>query len=153
VTSGPAGTLGAGFATGVGVQAALPDRHVVVVAGDGGFMFTAGELATAVQYQIPLVTLVFNDGAYGNVKRIQQQRFGADRTIASDLRNPDFVAFAESFGARGLRADAPGDVRPALEQAFAHGGPVIVDVTSGPMPDPWPWMVRRRSRATGVTAL
>ena len=120
VSSGPAGTLGAGFATGVGAQAALPDRKVLVVAGDGGFLFTANELATAVQHRIPLVTLVFNDGAYGNVKRIQQQRFGADRTIASDLRNPDFVAFAESFGALGLRASGPDEVRPALERAFAE---------------------------------
>jgi acetolactate synthase-1/2/3 large subunit len=146
VSSGPAGTLGCGFATGLGAQAALPDRKVLVVAGDGGFLFTANELATAVQHGIPLVTLVFNDGAYGNVKRIQQQRFGADRTIASDLRNPDFVAFAESFGALGLRASGPHEVRPALERAFADGGPVIIDVTAPPMPDPWPWFVRRRLR-------
>jgi acetolactate synthase-1/2/3 large subunit len=146
VSSGPAGTLGAGFATGVGVQAALPDRHVLVVAGDGGFLFTGNELATAVQHGIPVVTLVFNDGAYGNVKRIQQQRFGADRTIASDLRNPDFVAYAESFGALGLRAGGPDEVRPALERAFADGGPVVIDVAAPPMPDPWPWFVRRRAR-------
>ena len=146
VSSGPAGTLGAGFATGVGAQAALPDRKVLVVAGDGGFLFTANELATAVQHRIPLVTLVFNDGAYGNVKRIQQQRFGADRTIASDLRNPDFVAFAESFGALGLRAGGPDEVRPALERAFADGGPVVIDVAAPPMPDPWPWFIRRRAR-------
>ncbi len=146
VSSGPAGTLGAGFATGVGAQAALPDRKVLVVAGDGGFLFTATELATAVQHRIPLVTLVFNDGAYGNVKRIQQQRFGPDRTIASDLRNPDFVAFAESFGALGLRANGPDEVRPALERAFADGGPVVIDVAAPPMPDPWPWFIRRRAR-------
>ena len=146
VSSGPAGTLGAGFATGVGAQAALPDRNVLVVAGDGGFLFTGNELATAVQHGIPVVTLVFNDGAYGNVKRIQQQRFGADRTIASDLRNPDFVAYAESFGALGLRASGPDEVRPALERAFADGGPVVIDVAAPPMPDPWPWFVRRRAR-------
>ena len=146
VSSGAAGTLGCGFATGIGAQVALPDRKVLVVAGDGGFLFTANELATAVQHGIPLVTLVFNDGAYGNVKRIQQQRFGADRTIVSDLRNPDFVAFAESFGALGLRAGGPDDVRPALERAFADGRPVVIDVASPPMPDPWPWFIRRRAR-------
>jgi acetolactate synthase-1/2/3 large subunit len=146
VSSGPAGTLGAGFATGIGAQAALPDRKVLVVAGDGGFLFTGNELATAVQHGIPVVTLVFNDGAYGNVKRIQQQRFGADRTIASDLRNPDFVAYAESFGALGLRAGGPDDVRPALERAFADGRPAVIDVAAPPMPDPWPWFIRRRAR-------
>jgi len=142
VSSGPAGTLGAGFAMGLGVQAALPGRRVVVVAGDGGFLFTANELATAVQHDIPLVTMVFDDGAYGNVRRIQEQRFGADRTIASQLRNPDFVAFAESFGALGLRATTTDDVRPQLERAFAHGGPAVVVVDSGPMPDPWPFFLR-----------
>ncbi len=142
VSSGPAGTLGAGFAMGLGAQAALPDRRVVVVAGDGGFLFTASELATAVQHDIPLVTMVFDDGAYGNVRRIQEQRFGPDRTIASRLRNPDFVAFAESFGALGLRARTTEEVRPQLERAFAHGGPAIVVVDSGPMPDPWPYFLR-----------
>ena len=142
VSSGPAGTLGAGFAMGLGAQAALPDRRVVVVAGDGGFLFTASELATAVQHDIPLVTMVFDDGAYGNVRRIQEQRFGPDRTIASRLRNPDFVAFAESFGALGLRARTTEEVRPQLERAFAHGGPAVVVVDSGPMPDPWPFFLR-----------
>ena len=142
VSSGPAGTLGAGFAMGLGAQAVLPDRRVVVVAGDGGFLFTATELATAVQHEIPVVTMVFDDGAYGNVRRIQEQRFGPDRTIASRLRNPDFVAFAESFGALGLRARTPEEVRPQLERAFAHGGPAVVVVDSGPMPDPWPYFLR-----------
>lgn len=142
VSSGPAGTLGAGFAMGLGAQAAVPGRCVVVVAGDGGFLFTASELATAVQHDIPLVTMVFDDGAYGNVRRIQEQRFGPDRTIASRLRNPDFVAFAESFGALGLRARTTEEVRPLLERAFAHGGPAVVVVDSGPMPDPWPFFLR-----------
>src|SRR5262245_20756512 len=148
VSSGPAGTLGAGFAMGLGAQVALPDRRVVVVAGDGGFLFTANELATAVQHDIPLVTLVFDDGAYGNVLRIQEQRFGPDRTIASRLRNPDFVALVESFGALGLRARTTEEVRPRLEQAFAHGGPAVVVVDSGPMPDPWPFFLRGPVRGT-----
>ena len=97
-STGPAGTLGAGYAQGVGAQVALDregrGRKALVVAGDGGFLFTGSELATAVQHGIPLVCCVFDDGAYGNVKRIQQQRFGDDRTIASTLRNPDFVAYA-----------------------------------------------------------
>ncbi len=146
LSSGPAGTLGAGFAMGLGAQAVLPDRRVLVVAGDGGFLFTATELATAVQHRIPLVTVVFDDGAFGNVKRIQMQRFGADRTIASTLRNPDFVALAESFGALGLPVAQGEDLRPALERAFGHGGPAVVVVASGPMPDPWPFFLRSRVR-------
>jgi acetolactate synthase-1/2/3 large subunit len=95
-STGPAGTLGAGYAQGVGAQVALEregrGRKALVVAGDGGFLFTGNELATAVQHEIPLVCCLFDDGAFGNVKRIQEQRFGADRTIVSSLRNPDFVA-------------------------------------------------------------
>jgi acetolactate synthase-1/2/3 large subunit len=146
LSSGPAGTLGAGFAMGLGAQAALPDRRVLVVAGDGGFLFTATELATAVQHGIPLVTVVFDDGAFGNVRRIQTQRFGADRTIASTLRNPDFVALAESFGALGVSVPGPAGLRPALVRAFEHGGPAVVVVPSGPMPDPWPFFLRSRVR-------
>ncbi len=98
--------LGWGFATALGVQDARRDVPVVSISGDGGFMFTANEMATAVRHRIPLTAIVFNDGAFGNVRRIQQERFG-NRLIASDLANPDFVRFAESFGAAGERAATP----------------------------------------------
>ena len=104
LSSGFAGTLGAAVATGIGAKAGAPDRTVVTVTGDGGFLFTATELASAVQHDIRAITVVFNDNAFGNVRRIQQQRFGVERTIASTLVNPDIVAFAESFGCLGLRA-------------------------------------------------
>lgn len=149
LSTGPAGTLGAGYAHGLGAQAALTgrgDRRALVVAGDGGFLFTGNELATAVQHDIPLVCAVFDDGAYGNVKRMQQQKFGDDRTIASTLRNPDFVAYAESFGALGLAAASPDELRIALDQAFASARPALVHVDVGPMPDPWPQFIRGRAR-------
>ena len=82
----------------------------MAITGDGGFMFTANELATAMRHRIPLVTVVFNDGAFGNVRRIQQERYG-NRLIGSDLANPDFVAFAESFGAEAARANSPEELR------------------------------------------
>jgi acetolactate synthase-1/2/3 large subunit len=149
-STGPAGTLGAGFAQGIGAQVALDregrGRKALVVAGDGGFLFTGSELATAVQHAIPIVCCIFDDGAYGNVKRIQQQRFGEDRTIASTLRNPDFVAYARAFGALGLHADGPDQLRACLDQAFSAGTPALVHVTTGPMPDPWPWFLRGRAR-------
>jgi acetolactate synthase-1/2/3 large subunit len=149
-STGPAGTLGAGFAQGVGAQAALDregrGRRALVVAGDGGFLFTGSELATAVQHGIPIVCCVFDDGAYGNVKRIQQQRFGEDRTIASTLRSPDFVGYARAFGALGLHADGPAELRARLDEAFAAGVPAVVHVSTGPMPDPWPWFLFGRAR-------
>jgi acetolactate synthase I/II/III large subunit len=149
-STGPAGTLGAGYAQGVGAQVALDregrGRRALVVAGDGGFLFTGSELATAVQHDIPLVCCVFDDGAYGNVRRIQQQRFGEDRTIASTLRNPDFVAYARAFGALGFHADGPDQLRARLDEAFSAGGPAVIHVSTGPMPDPWPWFLFGRAR-------
>ena len=98
------------------------------IAGDGGFLFTGNELATAVQHEIPLVCAVFDDGAFGNVKRMQQQKFGDDRTIASTLRNPDFVAYARSFGALGLHATSPAEFRIRLDEAFESNQPTIIHV-------------------------
>ncbi len=95
--------LGWGFATALGAQNARRDVPVVAISGDGGFMFTANELSTAVRHRIPLVAVVFSDGAFGNVRRIQEERYG-NRVIASDLANPDFIRFAESFGAAAERA-------------------------------------------------
>jgi acetolactate synthase-1/2/3 large subunit len=129
--------LGWGFATALGVQHARPGAPVVAISGDGGFMFTANELATAVRHRIPLVAVVFNDGAFGNVRRIQAERYG-NRLIASDLANPDFLKFAESFGASAERAKDPASLRAALRRGFARrDGPTIIDVPVGPMPSPW----------------
>ncbi len=146
ISSGPAGTLGAGFATGLGATVALGERAVVTVTGDGGFLFTATELATAVQHGIAAVTVVFNDGAYGNVRRIQRNAYGPDRVIASELHNPDFVAFAESFGAVGLRAESPDGLASAVRQGLSWGEPVVIDVPVGEMPDPWPFLRMGRVR-------
>ncbi len=132
--------LGWGFATALGAQDARRDVPVVAISGDGGFMFTANEMATAVRHRIPLTTIVFNDGAFGNVRRIQQERFG-NRLIASDLANPDFVKFAESFGAVGERARGPEELRAALRRALARrDGPTLIEVPVGPFPSPWPFI-------------
>jgi acetolactate synthase-1/2/3 large subunit len=129
--------LGWGFATALGAQHARPDVPAVAISGDGGFLFTANEMATAMRHRIPLTTIVFNDGAFGNVRRIQQERFG-NRLIGSDLANPDFVAFAKSFGAAGVRAKTPDELRQALRRAFAHrDGPTLIEVPVGAFPSPW----------------
>ncbi len=128
--------LGWGFATALGVQHANPDTPVVSINGDGGFLYTSNEIATAVHHRIPLVAVVFVDGAFGNVRRIQEERFG-NRLIASDLSNPDFVKYAESFGARGLRARNPDELRLALRESFARREPTVIEAPVGPMPSPW----------------
>ena len=132
--------LGWGYATALGAQDARRDVPVVAISGDGGLMFTANEMATAVRHRIPLTAIVFNDGAFGNVRRIQQEKFG-NRLIASDLANPDFVRFAESFGAAGERARHPGELRDALRRALARrDGPTLIEVPVGAFPTPWPFL-------------
>ncbi len=88
--------LGWGFATALGAQDARRDVPVVAISGDGGFLYSANELASAMHHRIPLVTIVFNDDAFGNVRRIQAERYG-NRLIASDLTNPDFRALRREF--------------------------------------------------------
>jgi acetolactate synthase-1/2/3 large subunit len=137
VTCGYQGTLGWGFATALGVKVANPDKAVLSVNGDGGFLFTVQELATAVQHKINTVSLVFNDGAYGNVLRIQKQSYGG-RVIASTLQNPDLVKLAEAFGAQGLRAHTPDELRQAIRRALASDAPTVIDIPVGEMPSAWP---------------
>jgi acetolactate synthase-1/2/3 large subunit len=137
ISPGYQDNLGWGFATALGVADARRDVPVVAISGDGGFMFTANELATAVRHRIPLTTIVFADGAFGNVRRIQQERFG-NHVIASDLTNPDFVRFGESFGAAAERARNPDELRTALRRAVARrDGPTLIEVPVGPFPSPW----------------
>ena len=132
--------LGWGYATALGAQHARPDVPVVAISGDGGFMFTANELATAVRHRIPLVVVVFADGAFGNVRRIQAEQYG-NRLIACDLANPDFVRFADSFGAAAERAKDPAGLRAALRRALGRrDGPTLIEVPVGPMPSPWEFL-------------
>ncbi|RIK46571.1 MAG: thiamine pyrophosphate-binding protein [Chloroflexi bacterium] len=135
LTSGYQGTLGYGFATALGAQVGNPHTRVISLNGDGGFFYNVQELSTAVMFNIPLVTIVFNDGAYGNVKRIQQEQYGG-RTIASDLLNPDMLKLADAYGMLGLRAHTPEELRAAIQQGFKHDGPVLIEVPVGPMPNP-----------------
>lgn len=146
LSPGYQGTLGWGTSAAIGAQVARPDAKVVSAIGDGGFMFQLQELATAVQHRIPFVTVLFNDSAYGNVMRIQDNQYGG-RRIASELHNPDFIRLAESFGACALRAKTPDELRNALRQAFREQVPSVIDVPVGPMPDPWKVLQYTSSRA------
>lgn len=130
------GTLGFGFATALGVKAADPDRAVVSVNGDGGFSWTLQELSTAKRYGLGLVTIVFHDGFYGNVRRIQKNRYGA-RYFASDLTNPDYGTLAEAFGIRSARATTPQELAGVLADAVPANEPILINVPVGEFPSPW----------------
>jgi len=136
ISSGYQGTLGWGVATALGAKHALGDVPVVAISGDGGFMFNVQELATAVRHRIPAVVIIFNDGAYGNVRNMQRDQHG-NRLIGSDLTNPDFVRLAESFGIGGARVTDPEALRRALETALARNEPALIEVPCSDMPSPW----------------
>jgi acetolactate synthase-1/2/3 large subunit len=145
ISSGYQGTLGGGFATALGAKLARPEVPVVAIVGDGGFMYTMPELATAVLHDIPVVAVVFNNAAFGNVKLIQQRDYGG-RVIATDLANPDFVQLARSFGIAGIRVSTPAGLGKALASVLGADRPALIEVAVGEMPDPWPLVLRPRIR-------
>jgi acetolactate synthase I/II/III large subunit len=137
VTSGYQGTLGYGFPTALGVKIAHPDKAVVSVAGDGGFMFACAELATAVQYGIGVAVVVFDNSSFGNVRRDQQRSFG--RVIGSDLQNPDFVRLGESFGVPSRSVDTPAALERELKVALHRPGPTLLVVPVARDSEASPW--------------
>lgn len=140
LSSGYQGTLGWGIATGLGAAHARRDVPVVSISGDGGALYTISELATAVRHKIPLTSVIFNDNAFGNVRRFQIENYN-NRPIASDLTSPDFVKLAESFGVRGLRAETPDVLQRSLETAFNSGEPCVIEVPVGDFPSPWEFLM------------
>src|SRR5262249_651792 len=133
IQPGYQGNLGYGYPTALGAQVAHPDKKVIYVGGDGGFMFNCQELATAMRFGINVVAIVFNDSAFGNVKRIQKESFGG-RFIASDLTNPDFRKFADSFGMRYGQADSPQKLAPVLNDCLKANEPCFIEVNAGSFP-------------------
>jgi acetolactate synthase-1/2/3 large subunit len=137
--------LGWGFGAALGAKAAKPNTPVVAISGDGGFLYQVGELATAVQHQIALVVVVFDNQSFGNVRRIQQESYGG-RQIANDLANPDFVRLAESFGVAAYRAQTPAELEQALGKALALSAPALVHVPHGESASPWDLIIMPRIR-------
>jgi acetolactate synthase-1/2/3 large subunit len=134
IGSGYSGNLGYAFPTGLGAKVAQPDRPVVVVAGDGGFMYNVSEMATAVQHDINLVIVVFNDNAFGNVGRDLDLGFGG--AYGTELHNPDFPRLARSFGMEAMQVKDPTKVGDSIADAIQMDKPVLIEVPVGPMPVP-----------------
>lgn len=128
--AGTYGTLGYALPAAIGARIARPDRPVVAICGDGGFLYTLQELATARAERLDLVVLVFNDNAFGALQTFQDRHLGG-RRVGSDLVNPDFLKLAESFGIEGARV-APEDIGPAVRKAVAAGGVWLIEVPFSP---------------------
>jgi len=135
VTTGGFSTMGFTLPASMGAKLAKPDTQVIAMLGDGDFMMTMQELATAVQYDIPVVTMIANNVGWLSIRDLQIAAYGEDRTIAVDfvkqdgeLYSPDFKTIAEAFGCHAQKIERPEEVKPALEEAFAHGGPAVIEV-------------------------
>jgi acetolactate synthase-1/2/3 large subunit len=132
LTSSSLATLGCAWPLALGAKVAQPERAVVALSGDGGFLYNSQELATAVQYGINAIVIVFNDNAYGNVLRAQMEQFDG-RVIGTQLHNPDFVQLARSYGARGVLAQDAVALGAALQEALVTGKPTLIEVPVGMM--------------------
>jgi acetolactate synthase I/II/III large subunit len=145
IHSGYQGTLGFSYATALGAKVARPDVPVVSISGDGGFMYNVQELSTAALHGIDAIAIVFADGAYGNVRRMQKNDYG-NKLIGVDLLNPNFPKMADSYGIAGVRATSPDALRRELAAALKRRGPSLIEVPVGEMPDPWPTLIMPRVR-------
>jgi acetolactate synthase I/II/III large subunit len=136
LTSSYFGNLGYAYPTALGAKVARPEAAVVAISGDGGFLFNAQELATAVAHKINAVVIVFNDNAFGNVMRDQRDRFQG-RVYGAELHNPDFMKLADAYGARGARAHNAEELEAKLKEALGSNAPTLIEVPCGPMPYPY----------------
>lgn len=136
INPGYEGTLGYGFSTALGAQAADMDRTVVSISGDGGFAWTMQELSTMAKYELPLIAIVFNDGYFGNVHRIQKNTYGG-RFFASDLKDPDYMTLAEAYGIKGRRVTGADELAAVMREETAAHEPVLIEVRVGEFPSPW----------------
>ncbi|MBI4590085.1 MAG: thiamine pyrophosphate-binding protein [Candidatus Rokubacteria bacterium] len=134
LTSSYSGNLGYAYPTALGAKVARPDQPVVAICGDGGFLYNSQELATAVQYGINVIALVFNDNAYGNVARDLDESWGG--SYGAELHNPDFMKLAEAYDVVGMRAKAPTEVGDLVRDAVEMDRPVLIEVPVGRMSRP-----------------
>lgn len=135
-TSSYSGNLGSAFPTSLGIKIAKPKKTVVSISGDGGFLFNSQELSTALQYNINVIAVVFNDKAYGNVERDMKKIFKG-KTLGTKLKNPDFIKLANSYGVVGIKAETPDALKKSLKKAISLNKPVLIEVPIGQMPSPF----------------
>jgi len=139
LTSGGLGTMGYGFPAAMGAQVAFPNKLVIDISGDGSFQMNSQELATVVQYRLPVKVVILNNGYLGMVRQWQEFFYGKRyASVSLEGVSPDFVKLAEAYGAVGLRATKPEEVVPALRKAFSTPEPVIIDFEIDPEENVYP---------------
>ncbi len=125
---GPLGTLGVGMPFALAAQIAHPDRRVLIIYGDGSFGLNGFEFDTAVRHNLPIVGVIGNDAAWGQMLRPQVSLYGKDRTVGTYLEDTRYDTVVEALGGHGEYVEEPGEIRPALKRAFAAGKPALVNV-------------------------
>jgi acetolactate synthase I/II/III large subunit len=123
--------MGYGVPAGVAAKIAAPDRVVISINGDGDFLMNGQEIATAMQYDAAVIFIVVNNGMYGTIRMHQERDYPA-RVYGTDLRNPDFAAYARAFGAHGETVEETAQFAPALERALAAGKPALIEIRIDP---------------------
>ncbi|WP_276358207.1 thiamine pyrophosphate-binding protein [Cohnella caldifontis] len=137
VTTAGFSTMGYALPAGLGAKLAAPDKQVAVVVGDGDFSMTMQELATAVQYRIPVVAIVLNNSGWAAISDLQHAQFGSDRVVATEFRienegelyTPDFAHIAQGFGVYAEKISRPDEIKGALQRAFRQNGPALIEIT------------------------
>ncbi len=138
LTSGGLGTMGYGFPAAIGAQVAFPDRTVIDIAGDGSIQMNIQEIATAVQFKLPVKVMILNNGYLGMVRQWQSLFYKGRYSHTSMAVSPDFVKLAEAYGANGIRVEKPSEVKDAIRKALEIRGPVFVDFVVDPYEDVYP---------------
>ena len=123
--------MGFGYAAALGARAAAPERPVISIMGDGGFGFTMAEVTTAIRHDLPVIAIVLDNGSWGAEKAYQKEFFGG-RLLGADINSPPYDEYARICGARGYRAEKPGELSAALTQALAEGVAAIIHVQIDP---------------------
>ncbi|QHS63195.1 ubiquinone-dependent pyruvate dehydrogenase [Chitinophaga agri] len=124
------GSMASAMPQAIGAQLTYPGRQVISLSGDGGFSMMMGDILTIVQYNLPVKIVVFNNSSLGFVA--MEMKVAGLPPYGTDLKNPDFARMAEAIGMKGIRVENPGNVREALEKAFTHDGPVLIDAVVNP---------------------
>jgi acetolactate synthase-1/2/3 large subunit len=147
ITPGYQGTLGYGFPTALGAAYGNPGRAVVCITGDGGFGWGLSELATINKYGLKPAVVVFNDGYFGNVKRLQEDQFGG--SLGADLHNPHFDRLAAAFDIAYARADTPAELEKVLKRSLG-ATPLLIEARVGTLSSPWPHIRLRGGKPGAV---
>lgn len=150
ISSGGLGTMGYGLPAAIGAKIGAPNRHTILITGDGSFQMCMQEFGTAVEQGLPVKVIIFNNQTLGMVRQLQEFYSQGRYMATSFTKNPDFVKFAGVYDALGIRVSEPSQLRQALTQALEHAGPVIIDCIVKPEENVYPMVLAGKTLSEPV---